>query len=324
MKRVAVYCRVSTDSEDQRHSFESQQRYFAQYIRNHADWRLVEIFADEDLSGTSTAGRIQFLRMIERARKGEFDLIVTKEVSRFARNTVDTLQYTRELRRLGVGVRFVNDGLDTLEPDAELRLSILSCIAQEESRRTSERVQWGQQRSMERGVVFGRSLLGYEVRGGVMTVEPEGAEIVRRIFALYTREGLGAHAIAKRLREEGVPPRGRITRWSEAIILRILRNEKYCGDLVQKKTYTPDYLTHGKKYNRGQRPLVVLRGHHTPIVSREEFELAQRIRESRRNGRNACPDRSRDRGAGARGNDCGDGLSADAQSHTRGDSGGGL
>lgn len=324
MKRVAVYCRVSTDSGDQRHSFDSQRRYFAEYIRRHPEWQEAGMFADEGLSGTSTAGRVQFLRMMELARAGAFDLIVTKEVSRFARNTVDALQYTRELKRYGVGVRFVSDGLDTMEPDAELRLSILSCIAQEESRRTSERVQWGQQRSMERGVVFGRSMLGYEVKNGVMTVEPEGAAIVRRIFELYTRDGLGAHSIAGLLREQNVPPRGRILRWSESIVLRILRNEKYCGDLVQKKTYTPDYLTHKKRYNRGQRPKIVLRGHHEPIVPREMFELAQRIRSSRAAGRNACPHLGGDRGAGARGDDCGDGVSADAQSHAGGDQGGRL
>lgn len=321
MKRIAVYCRVSTDQEDQRHSFQSQQHYFAQYIQNHTDWQLEAMFADEGISGTSTARRVQFLHMIERARRREFDLIVTKEVSRFARNTVDTLQYTRELRRLGVGVLFVNDGLNTLEPDAELRLSILSCIAQEESRRTSERVKWGQQRSMERGVVFGRSMLGYEVYGGALTIEPEGAAIVRHIFALYTCDGMGAHAIAKLLREQGIAPRGRIVRWSETAVLRILRNEKYCGDLIQKKTYTPDYLTHAKRYNRGQEPMVVLRDHHQPIIPREVFEQAQRIRESRKAGRNACPCLDGDRGAGTCGNDCGDGASADAQSYAGGDQG---
>ena len=151
-RRVAVYCRVSTDSEDQSNSFENQQRYFRQYIEHHPDWELYAVFADEGISGTNTKRRKEFNRMIARAQSGDFDLIITKEISRFARNTLDSIYYTRELKKYGVGVIFMNDGINTLDGDAELRLAILSSIAQEESRKTSERVKWGQKRQMERGI----------------------------------------------------------------------------------------------------------------------------------------------------------------------------
>ena len=145
-KRVAAYCRVSSDKEDQANSFESQQRYFRQYIEHHPDWELYEIFADEGISGTNTKKRKEFNRMIACAKNGDFDLIITKEISRFARNTLDSIFYTRDLKKRGVGVVFLNDNINTLDGDAELRLAIMSSIAQEESRRTSERVKWGQKR----------------------------------------------------------------------------------------------------------------------------------------------------------------------------------
>ncbi len=245
-QRVAAYCRVSTDQEDQINSLESQQRYFRQYIQNHQDWELFAVFADEGLSGTNTKKRKAFHRMIDCARNGKLDLIITKEISRFARNTLDSIAYTRELKRLGVGVIFMNDNINTLDGDAELRLAILASIAQEESRRTSQRVKWGQKRRMEQGVVFGRSMLGYDVKNGNLTINPEGAEVVRLIFRKYVWEGKGTHVIARELLEAGIHPM-RSERWSNTVILRLLRNEKYCGDLVKKKTYTPDYLSHDKK-----------------------------------------------------------------------------
>ena len=187
-KRVAAYCRVSTDHEDQANSFESQQRFFRQYIQYHPDWELYAIFADEGLSGTTTKKRKEFQRMIACAQNGEIDLILTKEISRFARNTLDSISFTRELKRHGVGVIFMNDNINTLDGDAELRLAIMSSIAQEESRKTSERVKWGQKRRMERGVVFGRSMLGYDVKDGKMTINKEGAEVVRLIFHKFVEE----------------------------------------------------------------------------------------------------------------------------------------
>lgn len=275
-KRVAAYCRVSTDHEDQANSFESQQRYFRQYIERNPDWELYEIFADEGISGTNTKKRSEFKRMIACAKEGDFDLIITKEISRFARNTLDSIYYTRDLKKHGVGVIFMNDNINTLDGDAELRLAIMSSIAQEESRKTSERVKWGQKRRMEQGVVFGRSMLGYDVKDGKMTINEEGAKVVRLIFHKFANENKGTHVIARELREAGITPM-RVKEWSNTVILRVIRNEKYCGDLVQKKTFTPDFLSHEKKYNRGEEEFVIIKDHHEPIVSRELFEKANRI-----------------------------------------------
>ncbi len=239
------------------------------------------IYIDEGISGTNTKKRNEFNRMIQCARNGDFDLIITKEISRFARNTLDSIYYTRELKKYGIGVIFMNDNINTLDGDAELRLSIMASIAQEESRKTSERVKWGQKRQMEAGVVFGRDLLGYDVRGGKMYINEEGAEIVRLIFHKFVNEGKGTHVIARELREAGIQPMRCAKEWQNTVILRIIRNEKYCGDLVQKKTYTPDFLSHEKKYNRGQEEFVIIRDHHQPIISRQMFDAANRILDSR-------------------------------------------
>lgn len=232
--------------------------------------------ADEGISGTNTKKRSEFKRMIACAKEGDFDLIITKEISRFARNTLDSIYYTRDLKKHGVGVIFMNDNINTLDGDAELRLAIMSSIAQEESRKTSERVKWGQKRRMEQGVVFGRSMLGYDVKDGKMTVNEDGAKIVRLIFHKFANENKGTHVIARELREAGITPM-RVKEWSNTVILRVIRNEKYCGDLVQKKTFTPDFLSHEKKYNRGEEEFVIIKDHHEPIVSRELFEKANRI-----------------------------------------------
>lgn len=281
-KRVAAYCRVSTDKTDQANSLESQHRYFHDYINRNPLWELYDIYVDDGISGTNTKKRAAFNHMIDDAVNGKFDLIITKEISRFARNIVDSITYTRELKKHGVGVLFLNDGIYTLDSDGELRLALLSTIAQEESRKTSERVKWGQRRQMEKGVVFGKDMLGYDVRGGKLIINEEGAETVRKIFHKFLDEGKGAHRIAKELREEGIKTATRMKDWSYTNILRILRNEKYCGDLVQQKTYTPDYLTHQKKRNYGEVETVTIRDHHEPIISRERFEAAQRELQRRR------------------------------------------
>lgn len=275
MIQVAGYCRVSTDQEDQANSFASQQSYFREYISNHPGWNLYEIYADEGISGTSTKNRCQFQRMIQDAYAGKFQLILTKEVSRFSRNIVDTLTYTRELKRIGVAVEFVTDHINTMDGDGELRLSIMATLAQDESRKTSSRVVWGQTRQMEKGVVFGRSMLGYEVTGGKLTVEPGGAEIVRLIFQKYAVEQVGTAEIARFLTQKGYRTYRGSNKWNASSILKILKNEKYVGDLVQKKTYTPDYLTHEKRTNKGEVPLICLENHHDPIISREIWAMSQ-------------------------------------------------
>lgn len=243
---MAAYCRVSTDKEDQANSFESQKRYFEELIHQQPGWQLAQIYADEGISGTSTKKRAAFQQMLQDARAHRFDRLLTKEVSRFSRNILDTIAYTRELRHLGIGVVFLTDGIDTLEPDAELRLSILGSIAQEESRKTSTRVKWGQTRRMEQGVVFGRSLLGYDVRGGQLFINPEGVKTVQLIFHKYVLEHKGAWTIARELQDAGLRTLTGSTQWRNSGVLKILKNEKYCGDLKQKKTFTPDYLSHQK------------------------------------------------------------------------------
>lgn len=275
--RVAAYCRVSTDKEDQRNSLAAQQAFFLDYIQAQPGWTLVGIFADQGLSGTSTKRRPQFTEMIRRAMDGEIDLILTKEVSRFARNTVDTLQITRQLKSRGVGVRFLNDNIDTRDNDGEFRLTIMASVAQEESRKVSERTRWGQLQAMRRGVVFGNnSIYGYTLRGGALTVEPEQAVVVKLIYYKFLTERKGTHSIARELTQNGIsPPLRPGGSWSSTMVLRILRNEKYCGDLLQKKYFTTDHLTHRRLVNHGEEAQVYLPDHHEAIVSREDFQEAQ-------------------------------------------------
>lgn len=281
MIKVATYCRVSTDQEDQANSFAAQQRYFKEYIARRPEWELYAVYADKGITGTSTKHRTQFNRMIHDACMGRFQLIITKEVSRFSRNILDTISYTRELKALGIGVLFVNDGIHTLEPDAELRLSIMGSIAQEESRKISSRVKWGQTRQMERGIVFGHSMLGYDIKNGQMTINPDGAEIVKLIFYKYGIEKKGTTTIARELREAGYRTCTGNTNWSNSYIIKILKNEKYAGDLVQKKTITPDYLSHARQYNNGEEALVVLHDHHDPIIDRDLWNTVQEERHKR-------------------------------------------
>ena len=198
---VSAYCRVSTDKDDQANSLTNQIKYFGSFIEKHDNWQLGEVYYDEGITGTSVKKRDGFNRMIQDALGGKMQLIITKEVSRFARNTVDALTYTRKLKAHGVGVFFANDNINTLDADGELRLTIMASLAQEESRKTSERVKWGQKRQMEAGIVFGRDMLGYAVRGGKLILNPEEAEIVRLIFHKFLNEDKGTHVIARELRE---------------------------------------------------------------------------------------------------------------------------
>ena len=281
--RVAAYARVSTDKDDQANSFESQKKYFEEYIANQDDCELVEIYSDEGITGTMTNNRNGFNRMISDAMSGKIDYIITKEVSRFARNTVDVLKITRELKEIGVGVYFAIDNINTLDSDGELRLSLMASLAQEESRKTSERVKWGQKRQMEKGVVFGRRMLGYDVKEGKLILIEEEKPIVQLIFHKYLNEGKGTHIIARELKEAGIKPLDPDgtskykNDWSNTVILRILRNEKYVGDLCQKKTYTKNYLDHKKRYNRGEEEMVYIKDHHPEIaiISREMWDATQ-------------------------------------------------
>jgi len=281
MIKVASYCRVSTDKDDQANSFETQKAYFREYIQRNPDWELYETYADEGITGTSTKRRKEFNRMINDAYEGKFQMIITKEVSRFSRNILDTISYTRELRAMGIGVIFATDRISTLEPESEMILSYIAAQSQEESRRTSARVVWGQIRQMERGVVFGQSLLGYDVKDGQITINQEGAEIIRLIFHKYAVEQVGTTEIARFLTREGYRTYRGNSNWKSNTVIKILNNEKYVGDLVQKKTYTPDFLSHEKKSNKGAVPLITISNHHEPIISREIWNLArERLRQN--------------------------------------------
>ncbi len=279
--KTAAYARVSTDKDNQINSLENQKSFFEEYIRSRPDMEFAGIFFDEGVTGTQTRRRTGFTRMIEKCRAGEIDLVLTKEVSRFARNTVDALNYTRMLRDYGVGVIFINDGIDTRDNDGEFRLSIMASVAQEESRKISERVKWGQRRAMEKGVVFGNnSIFGFDLKNGVLTVNEREAEAVRLIFRKYADERKGTHIIARELTEEGICPPALSGAWSGAMVLKILKNEKYAGDLLQKKYITKNYLTHKKVVNTGEK--ILIKNHHEPIVSRAVWEKAQTELQKRR------------------------------------------
>jgi len=273
--RVAAYCRVSTDHADQLNSLMSQIKYFNEYICGNVDWVLIEVYYDEGISGTSVKKREAFNRMIADAEDGKIDLILTKEVSRFARNTIDTLSFTRRLSEKGVGVIFTSDNIDTREKDGELRLTIMASIAQEESRKISERVKWGMRRKMENGFVFGhKSVIGYRVENGVLSIVPEEAEIIKRIFSEYLHEKKGCHSIAKGLNEDGIfTAQGNA--WNDTVIRCILKNDKYVGDLTQWKHYTTDFLSGKRVANNGEIPLVHIPNHHEGIIDRETWDSVQ-------------------------------------------------
>jgi DNA invertase Pin-like site-specific DNA recombinase/ribosomal protein S25 len=274
MRRVAAYCRVSTEADDQLNSLENQKRYFEEYIGRNLEWQFCGLYVDEGISGTSVEKRAGFKQMIKDAEARKFDLLLTKEISRFARNTLDSIFYTRKLKELGVGVIFMNDNINTLDADSELRLTIMSSIAQEESRKTSDRVRWGQKRRMEQGFVFGASIFGYHLKNGKLTINEDEAKIVRLIYDLYL-SGMGMHLLYKELENRGIPaPMGGM-RWSIPSVRSILRNEKYSGTLKQKKTITPDYLSHKSKINYGEEAYITVENNHAPIISKEIFDRVQ-------------------------------------------------
>ena len=280
-RKVAAYCRVSTDNEDQANSFESQQRYFRQYIERNPDWELYEIFADEGISGTNTKKRKEFNRMIACAKNGDFDLIITKEISRFARNTLDSIYYTRELKKHGVGVIFMNDNINTLDGDAELRLAIMSSIAQEESRKTSERVKAGQKISRDNGVLYGNgNILGYDRVGDTYVINEEQAETVRMIYDLYL-QGYGSMKIAKILTERKRKTASGLIKWSVSNIMRAIKNATYTGTKCYNKSRSNNFLEQKRINNLDMSTYEYVEGDFPSIISQEIWNKAQAIRESR-------------------------------------------
>lgn len=288
-KRVAAYARVSTEQDAQQNSYETQIAYYTEFIKKKADWEFVGVYADEGISGTSYKNRSGFNRMIEDAKAGKIDLILTKSISRFSRNTVDSLTVTRELKAKGVEVFFEKENISSMDKTAELVFTMLSSIAQEESRSISENVRWGKQRGMEAGRVSlaWSSFLGYEKgEDGLPKIVEEQAKIVRRIYRRYL-EGASLNKIAEELMADGIKtPMGKDT-WSCDGIRRILTNEKYKGDARLQKTYTEDFLTKQIKVNHGERKQWYIHDSHDAIVSAETFELVQKelARRSGRNGR---------------------------------------
>ena len=276
-KRVAGYARVSTDNEDQANSYEAQVDYYTEYIQNRNDWEFVQVYTDDGISGTSTAKRAGFNNMIADALAGKIDLIVTKSVSRFARNTVDSLTTIRNLKDHGIEVYFEKENIWTFESSGELLLTIMSSISQEESRSISLNVTWGLRKGMQDGKVFVpySTFLGYDKgEDGNLVVNQEQAQVVRKIFA-YFIQGLSSMRIARKLTEEKVPTIKGGKKWSSISVENILKNEKYKGDALLQKTFTTNYLTKKKKINEGEIPQYYVEGNHEAIIDPVVFDWVQ-------------------------------------------------
>ena len=281
-RAVAIYARVSTEHEAQISALGNQIQYYDDLFEKHPEWELYDRYIDEGITGTSVKKRKNFMRMMQDASKNKFDLIVTKEVSRFARNTVDTLQQTRILRREGVEVYFTEDNIWTMnDEDGELRLTIMATLAQNESKKTSVRVKAGQMISFKNGVLYGNgNILGYDRIGKEYVVNELQARTVRRIFDLYL-DGNGVRKIQFVLEKEGHLTATGLTKWQPGNISRILRNSFYCGTIVYRKQFVPDFLEQKKINNFGEVDKVIVEGRHTPIVTKEQFEKVQQILSSK-------------------------------------------
>ena len=282
-RRVAAYARVSTDSEEQQTSYEAQIDYYTNYINDRVDWEYAGMYTDEGITGTSTAKRVGFQKMIDDALLGKIDLIITKSVSRFARNTVDSLTTVRKLRDKGIEIYFEKENIWTLDSKGELLITIMSSLAQEESRSISENCTWGQRKRFADGKVsvpFQR-FLGYD-KGpdGNLVVNPEQAKIVKRIYLMFLR-GHSPFGIAKALTEDGIPTPGGKKVWGTTAVKSILSNEKYKGDALLQKSFTVDFLTKKKKKNEGEVPQYYVKNNHEAIIPEETFNRVQRLLEQR-------------------------------------------
>ena len=276
MLRVAAYCRVSTDMEEQEGSYEVQCSHYRELITNHPDWSLVDIFADEGISGTSLRHRADFNRMIEEAEAGNIDLILTKSISRFARNTLDCLTVVRKLKARGIGISFEKEGIDTLDGTGEVILTILASIAQQESASISQNIRLGIQYRFQQGLpkVTCSRFLGYEKdKDGHLAINPDQAVVVRRVFRDFL-DGFSIDMIAADLRQEGIPSGSGSTKWPPSAVRYILLNEKYAGDLLLQKTLVDDFLTHHMVKNTGQLPQYFVEGAHDPVVPKAIFQRA--------------------------------------------------
>ena len=281
--KVAAYARVSTDMEEQQTSFISQQKYYMEKITTNPNWIFVEVYADEGISGTQAIKRENFMRMINDAANGKIDLILTKSISRFARNTLDTLKYVRELKSHGVAIIFEEENINTLDMAGELLLTVLSSVAQQESETISSHIKLGLKMKKERGELVGFSScygLHYDSKTHKMSVIEEEAKVVKYIFEQYLK-GYGCSMISQMLTNMNIISPGGHSSWSPTTIVQILRQEKYVGDVIQGKTYTVDSITHKREINNGEEDKYIIKDHHEPIVSREIFEEAQMILSNR-------------------------------------------
>ncbi len=281
---VCAYCRVSTDKSDQKNSLAAQKRFFKVEFDRHSNWVKKKVFADKGISGTSLNKRDEFNKMIKLALEGQYQLIITKEVSRFSRNVKDILNIVTELHDKGIYIWFLTDEINTEDADYREKLIKAGEQAEAESRKTSRRVKWGQRLQMERGVVFGRKeMYGYNIKRDdegeqYFEIIEDEAKVVRRVFEMYA-SGKGSFQIAHILQQEGVKTKTGKKEWDHIAIGRMLKNEKYVGDLTTGKTYTPDCLTHQKKYNRGESALIKLKGHHSEsaIIDRKLWDKVQAL-----------------------------------------------
>lgn len=278
-QRVAVYARVSTDDPRQTSSYELQKNHYQDLVDRHPGWRLVDIYADEGISGTSLKHRDSFIRMIADCKAGKIDLIITKSVSRFARNVLDCIGYARELSAMKppIGIFFETENIFTLNSNSEMSLSFISTLAQEESHTKSEIMNSSIEMRFKRGIFLTPPLLGYDQdEDGNLVINEEEAKTVRLIFFMYLY-GYSAQKIAEQLTLLGRPTKKGNTTWSSGSVLGILQNERHCGDVLARKTWTPNYLDHKSKKNRQDRNQYRKRDHHEAIISRDDFIAVQRL-----------------------------------------------
>ena len=275
--RVAAYCRVSTDDEEQLTSYEAQKNYYTDKIMTNKEWTMAGIFADEGITGTSARKRPEFLRMIRQCKQGKIDIVLTKSISRFARNTVDCLNYVRALKELGIAVIFEKENMNTLEIDSEILITMLGAFAQSESESISANVRWGIRQAMKEGkaTIQYKYLYGYRKGDdGKPEIIPDQAEVVRKIYDLFL-SGTPVRGIQEYLNENAVPNINSEPKWARSAIDSILTNEKYCGDVLLQKTYIDDCINKKVKKNTGQLPMYLVQNHHEGIISRETFDAAQ-------------------------------------------------
>ena len=272
LKRVAAYARVSSGKDAMLHSLSAQVSYYSELIQNHSGWQYVGVYADEALTGTKE-NRENFQRLLADCRDGKVDLIITKSISRFARNTVTLLKTVRELKTLGVDVFFEEQGIHSLSADGELMLTILASYAQEESRSASENIKWRVRHGFENGRTWNATVLGYRFDGGSYIVLEEEAETVRLIFDSYL-QGQGTTAIANMLNAQNRPSRFG-NAWGQTAVMKVLRNYTYTGNLLLQTTFSENHLTKRKQQNNGELPMYHIRDAHEAIIPLEQFNAVQ-------------------------------------------------